>query len=119
MTDKWHDMFDFKRKFSFKFKHHGHSMSAPKVCLSIDVLLQSVAVCCSVLQRVVSASSIGYSLSASDVILFSCVLQCAQVCRSVMQCAAVCCSVLQCAAVCCSVLQCAAVWCSVLRCDAV
>jgi len=47
MTDKWHDMFDFRRKFSFKFKHCGHSMPAFKVCLSIDVL-QSVAVCCSV-----------------------------------------------------------------------
>jgi len=74
-------------------------------------MLQSVAVCCSV-------------------------LQCVAVCCSVLQCVAVCCSVLQCVAVwpsvairyvcerhtafvcvsvCCSVLQCTAVSCSVLQ----
>jgi len=52
-----------------------------KMYIRIRVLLQCVAVCCSV-------------------------LQCAAVCCSVLQCAAVCCSVLQCVAVCCGVLQC-------------
>ena len=47
--------------------------------------VQCVAVCCSVLQRVV-------------------------VCCSVLQCVAVCCSVLQRVVVCCSVLQCIAVF---------
>ena len=49
-----------------------------------NVLLQCVAVCCSV-------------------------SQCVAVCHSVLQCVTVCCSVLQCVAVCCSVLQCVAV----------
>jgi len=59
-----------------------------------------MAVCCSVLQRVVVCCS---------------VLQCVAVCCSMLQCVAVCCSVLQCLAVCCSVLQCVAVCCSVLQ----
>ena len=58
-------------------------------CCSV-LLLQYVAVCCSV-------------------------LQCVAVCFSVLQYAAMCCSVLQCAAVCCGVLQYAAVCCSVLQ----
>ena len=60
-----------------------------------NVLLQCVAVCCSVLQCVAVCCS---------------VLQYVAVCCSVLQCVAVCCSVLQCVAVCCSVLQCVAVW---------
>jgi len=51
-------------------------------------VLQCVAVCCSVLQRVAVRCSNGYT-----------------VCCSVLQCVAVCCSVLQYVAVCCSVLQ--------------
>ena len=39
------------------------------------------------------------------------VLQCVAVCCSVLPCVAVCCSVLQCVAVYCSVLQCVAVCC--------
>jgi len=53
-------------------------------------VLQCVAVCCSVLQRVA-------------------------VCRSVPWCVAVCCSVLQCVAVYCSVSQCVAECCSELH----
>ena len=48
---------------------------------SVLLVLQCVAVCCSV-------------------------LQCAAVHCSVLQCVAVCCSVLQCVAACCNVLQC-------------
>jgi len=59
-----------------------------------SVLLQCVAVCCSV-------------------------LQCVAVCGSVLQCVVVCCSVLQCIAVHCSALQCVAVHCGALRCVAV
>ena len=64
----------------------------------ISIVLQFVAVCCSV-------------------------LQCVAVCCSVLQCVAVCCSVLQCVAACCSVLlyhpiethtRCVAVCCIVL-----
>ena len=58
------------------------------------MVLQCVAVCCSV-------------------------LQCVAVCCSVLQCVAVCCSALHCVAVCCSVLQCVAVCCTVLQCVAV
>jgi len=61
------------------------------------IVLQCVAVCCSVLQCVA---------------VYCIVLQCAAVDCSAFQCAAVCCSVLQCVAVCCSVLQCVAVRCS-------
>ena len=43
------------------------------------------------------------------------VLQCVAVCCSVLECIAMCCSVLLCAAVCCSVLQCVAVRCSALH----
>jgi len=95
--------------------------------------LQCVAVCGSVLQRVVVCCSVLYSVSrqrggipfairecrlcapclchyAASLFLFSVVdsfffvLQCVAVCCSELQYVAVCCSVLQCVAVCCSVL---------------
>jgi len=73
--------------------------------LSYSVLLQCVAVCCSVLQWV----AVGCN-----------VLQCVAVCRSVLQCShELCCcseSVLECVGACCSVLQSIAVCCSVLQC---
>ena len=56
-----------------------NSLEGYGVIGSLEVVLQCVAVCCSV-------------------------VQCVAVCCSVMQCDAVCCSVLQCVAVCCSVL---------------
>ena len=59
-----------------------------------QIVLQCVAVCCSVLQCVAVRCS---------------VLQCVAVCCSVLQCAAVCYNVLQRVAVCCSVLPCIAV----------
>jgi len=66
---------------------------------SQSLLLQCVAVCCSVFRE--SCKS-----GASHQQMQLCVLQCAAVCCSVLQCVAVCCSVLQCVAVCCIVLQC-------------
>ena len=85
----------------------------------VGIVLQCVAVCCSVLQYVAVCCS---------------VLQCVAVCCSVLHCVAVRCSVLhsktcksrrksycivlQCAAVCCSVLQYVAVCCRVLKCVA-
>ena len=63
-------------------------------------MLQCVAVCCSVLQRVVVCCS---------------VLQCVEVCCSVLQRVVVCYSLLQCVAVCCSVLQYVTACCSVLQ----
>ena len=70
------------------------------------VLLQYVAMCCSMLQCAVAVRCS--------------VLQCVGVCWSVLYCVVVCCSMLQCVVVCCcSVLQCVAVCCSVLQCVAV
>ena len=67
------------------------------------VLLQLVAACCSVLQRVAVCSKVSWLWKRSPRCRFrSCVV-------------AVCCSVLQCIAVYCSVLQCVAVWCSVVQ----
>jgi len=68
------------------------------------VVLQSVAVCCSVLP---------YAKSLLQAVFFFCKHMlsklarpsCKCVCRSVLQCVAVCCSVLQCVAVPCSALQ--------------
>ena len=94
-------------------------------------MLQCVAVCCSVLQRV--ALNILSTITGAHAVENACI-----VCCSVLQCVAVCCSVLQCVAVCCSactitgahtienaymmccsVMQCVAVCCSVLQCVAV
>jgi len=87
------------------------------------VLLQCVAVCCSVLQCVEVCCSVlqcvALCCSVLQCVAVRRVLQLAAVCCSVLQCVAVCCSVLQCAAVCCSVLQCVAVCCSALQCVAV
>ena len=60
-------------------------------------MLQSVAVCCSVLQCVAVCCSHVWHAGQYHL------------CCSVLQCVALCCSVLQCVAVCCSVLQCVAV----------
>ena len=87
-------------KSKLQLKASYGSLSPCIMLYVIDVLLQCVAVCCSVLQCIAVCCS---------------VLQCVAVCCSVLQCVAVCCSVLQCVAVCCSVLQCAVV----LRCAAV
>ena len=68
-------------------------------------MLQCVAVCCSVLQRVAACCRVPVSqcvVIVSNVV--DSVLQC-------VQCAAVCCNVLQYVAVCGSVLQCVAVCC--------
>jgi len=72
-------------------------------------VLQRDAVCCSVLQHVVTKGSPSADPDEDGV------LQCVAVCCNVLQCVAVCCSVLQCVAVCCSVLQCVAVCGSVLQ----
>ena len=100
-------------------------------------MLQSVAVCCSVLQCVAVCCSVlqwrNYAAPKSGVSFVTVpVFQCAVVCYSVLQSVAVCCSVLKYAAVCynvlqsvrvcsskvvcCSVLQYAAVCCSVMQC---
>ena len=76
-------------------------------------MLQSVAVCCSVLQCAglnTQDDDLQLRLSHGAV----CVLQRFAVCCSVLHYAAVCCSVLQHVAACCSVLQCAALCCSAL-----
>ena len=111
-------------------------------------MLQCIAVCCSVLQRVAVYRSplIAWSIPKATpfaavycsvlqyLAVLSNALQCVAVGCSGLQCVAVCCSVLQCVAVCCSVslidnfvfdpkrhrlLQCVAVCCSVLQCVAV
>ena len=72
-------------------------------------MLQSVAVCCSVLQRRHAGDS---KLARMAIYKVCCsVLQYVAVCYSVLQCVAVCCSVLQCVAVCCSVMECVVLSC--------
>ena len=66
--------------------------------------LQCVAVCCRVQDYYVA------SCTGGAVVVSCCVLQGVAVRRRVLQCVAVCCSVLQCGVLCCSVLQCAAVF---------
>jgi len=66
--------------------------------------MQSVAVCCSVLQCVTVRCSVAWDNMYSHLN----VLQCVAVCCSVLQYIAVRYSVLQCVAVCCSALQCVA-----------
>ena len=78
-------------------------------------MLQCVAVCCSVAQKVNSELQITSTIWP----IYTYLLQCVAVCCSVLQCVAVCCSAMQCVAVCCSVMQCVAVCCSVLQCVAV
>ena len=78
-------------------------------------VLQRVAACGSVLQRVAVRNDIRIHGSI-PIIRDMTHLQCVAVCCSVLQRIAVCCSVLQCVAVCCSVLQRVAVCCSVLQC---
>jgi len=102
-----------------------------------SALLQSVAVCCSVLQCV-AVTTVRCCRAMQCVAVFCSVLQlpqcvvaercsvlqCFAVCCSyhsaLLQSVAVCCSVLQCFAVttvrCCRALQCVAVFCSVLQC---
>ena len=77
-----------------KISKHKATVSIP---MPLFLVLQCVAVCCSVLQCVAECCS---------------VMQCDAVLCSVVQCVAVRCSVLQCIAACCSVLQRDAVWCS-------
>jgi len=72
-------------------------------------VLQSDAVCCSVLQCVAVCCSVLHCVAVC-----CSVLQCITLCCSVLQCVAACCSVLQRVAVCCRVLHCAAACCSVL-----
>ena len=62
-------------------------------------MLQRVAVCCSVLQWLTSASEAFDSMRANS----RCVVEGIAVRCSVLQCAAVCCSASQCVAGCCSV----------------
>ena len=97
------------------------------VCCSVlqGVAVQSVAVCCRVLQCVAVCGSVRQCFAVCPSTpctgrfsVFS-VLQCVAVCCSVLQCVAVCCSVLQCVAACCSVLQRVAACCRVLQCVAV
>jgi len=101
------------------------------VCCSVlqcvAVVLQCVAVCCSVLQCAAVCCSILQCVDVQYVAVRRpgdkmqrelALLQCVAVCYSVLQCIAVCCCVLPCAAVCCSVLQCVAVYCNALQCVA-
>jgi len=83
------------------------------------IVLQHVAVCCSVLQCVPPLSSPSTTVAVFSVCCFVW-FQCDALWCSELHCVAVCCSVLQCAAVCCRVLPCAAVCYIVLfQCDAV
>jgi len=114
------------------------------VCCSV---LQCIAVCMSVLQRVIllQAQETYKQGNYWHVAVCCSVLQCVAVCCSVLRHVALCCNALQCVAVCylscgrrgvntskpfatpnifarslcCSVLQCVAVCCSVLQCVAV
>jgi len=78
-----------------------HTIQSGAATLFYSVL-QCVAVCCSVLQRIAAALlciRIYLTIcSLSSLLIYT-------VCCSVLQCVAVCCDVLQCVAVCCSVLQ--------------
>jgi len=65
------------------------------------IMLQCVAVCCSLLKK--TKSSLPSHCVASESIRACCIVTTVRC--SVLQCVAVCCSVLQCVAVCCSVLQ--------------
>ena len=72
-------------------------------------LLQCVAVCCSVLQRVAAAAATSKACELSALLKAAQEKVCCSMFGSMLQCAAVIfCSVLQCVAVCCSVLQCVA-----------
>jgi len=73
-------------------------------------VLQSIAVCCSVLHCLAMSCRACRLLRISTL---PSVVQSIAVCCSILQCVAVCCSILQCVAVCCSILQCVAVCCSV------
>jgi len=79
---------------------------------AVHIVLQCVAVCCSVLRCVAVCCSVLYPQEDAVILRVLCrqlhahvVLPCVAVCCSVLQRAAVCCSVLQCVAVCCSVTQ--------------
>jgi len=86
--------------------------------LEILIVLQRVAVCCSVLQCV-TAGRVPQSRGTFREGEIARDSQCFAVGCSMLQCVAVCCGVLYCVAVCCTVLQRAAMCCSVLQCDAV
>jgi len=60
-------------------------------------VLQSVAVCCSVLKELEkhTTEKVKAEENIAGVAVCSRVLQCVAVCRSVLQCVAVCCSVLK------------------------
>ena len=76
------------------------------------LVVQSVAVCCSLLWCVAVCCNV--AVAAVDPVIRETLVSCVALCRSVLQCVAVCCSVLQCVPVCCSVLQCVVVCCRVL-----
>ena len=84
------------------------------VCYSVLLVLQCVAVCCSVLQCVAMCCSVSQYGAVYCSVLQRVAVCCSayeqliahtlcSVCTHSMQCVAVCCSVLQCVAVCCSV----------------
>jgi len=81
-------------------------------------VLQCAVVCCVVLQcAAVHCSVLIVLKECADVgLCLLCVLQCVAVCCSVLQRVAVCCSVLQRVAACCSVLQRTAVCCRAFQC---
>jgi len=85
-------------------------------------VLQCVAVCCSVLQRVDTHLNFIRKFACwpafRDSFVLSCLFCLVALCCSMVQYVTVKSSVLQCGAVCCSVLQCVAVCCSVLQCVA-
>ena len=113
-------------------RHYQSGTRCVAVCCSV---LQWVAVSCSELQIVWSASWRSRQRSLSQVLSINYMLCCSvlqwvavnyRMCDVLigaksgsMECALMCCSGLQCVAVCCSVLQCDAVCCNVLQCVAV
>ena len=83
------------------------------VCCSV---LQYIAVWCSVVPTWLSLVQLNCFIVMQCVAVSCSVLQCGALCCSVLQCLAVSCSVLQCLAVCYSVVHCVAVSCSALQC---
>jgi len=80
--------------------HEGHTQFLLWI---VFIVMQCVAVCCSVLQCVAVCCSV--NLRGTRETRNFCYGS-SSICCSVMQCVTVCCSVLQCVAECCRVLQC-------------
>jgi len=124
---------DLEEEFYGRVRSEGREQErARQLARMVDVMLQCVAVCCSVLQCFAVCCSTLKCVAAcgcdcgaiglcrrGQANSRDCALQCVVVCCSVLQCVAVCCRGLQCVTVCCSMWQYVAVFCRVLQCVAV